>query len=887
MVSSKLTVPRFLIVGHRQSIRIYSGATSLLYRAIDLSINASRGANVRIVAYALSQTNSNMIWVGCSDGAVYNIDWTTGAGTDQFWTTSSMGMIHMTATAMTFGGQKRDVVFTTEARRDGGWRITAHQLTPPGSETPSVAKTIYTSTQPIHILKAAKSGGVVVAASENRVLMGNVRGEGFESVEKMKYEFFVFESTDYISTIDVRVTERAKTAKNQKNSKGEKFGVVDVVVGDVKGSIFVHNDLLRKVSNAQHKEGPAVSLTPRKLHWHRKTVETVKWSLDGNYIISGGSETVMVIWQLDTGNKQFLPHMSATIKNIVVSPSGGSYAVRLADNSAIVLSTAELTPITSISGIQAQVIRDTASMDARVSRVQEEERDDVLVQRTPAVVNPTDPTRLLLAVGENQEIDPLSKQILHTPYLQTFNLANSHNISRQALSRTNVTNINVAPSAHKLSEPQITHMQISGDGSWLATVDEWLPPRKDLEALGYSADNLPAEQRKRREVYLKFWEWSQTNQVWELVSRIDAPHTLYPENTGAGRVLDLKADASSHTFSTIGEDNTVRIWRPKVRTRDGVIVRGQDNQALCNWTCQGTVVLPKAVAEDDTVATSQRPEHGVVAFSEDGSVLAAALAGSEDAVVHLIDPLVGTLKYSRPSSYAGDIVSMAILRQYLIIVSDELRVYDIVSNELQYGIELGKAQLRFSLQQKVEMTHLAIDAPGKTFAIALPIPTQSSLVGIHSQIAIFDPTRAALLSARTLPHLITALIPSIHTQGYLTIDSTAEICTYTPKAAQAKELNAHSMADLGISVKMAVDSEEPAPGLMELVEEAQAEDTEMEDADEMMIDAEELEEGDGAPVVSQQQLTNVFDIGPAFALPPIEEMFYQVSGLFSVKPVNA
>lgn len=844
---------------------------------------------MRIVAYSLSQTNPNMIWVGCSDGAVYHIDWTTGTGTDQFWTTSSMGLTHMTATAVAFGGKKRDVVYTTEPKRDGGFRITAHELTPPGSETPTVAKTIYTSTQPIHILKAAKSGGVVVAASENRVLMGNLRGEDFETVEKMKYEFRVFESTDFISSIDVRVTERQQTSKDKKKTKAEKFGIVDVVIGNVKGSIFVHSDLLHKLSSAEHKGKAVADLTPRKMHWHRKAVETVKWSLDGNYIISGGSETVMVIWQLDTGNKQFLPHMSATIKNVVVSPTGGSYAVRLADNSAIVLSTAELIPTVSISGIQAQVVRDTVSMDARVSRVKEEERDVVLVQRTPAVVDPSNPEHLLLAVGESQEIDPLSKQILNTPYLQTFNVANSHNISRQALSRTNVTNINIAPSAHKLSEPQITHMQISGDGSWLATVDEWLPPRNDLEALGYSAENLQAEQRKRREVYLKFWEWSQTSQLWELVSRIDAPHTLYPENNGAGRVLDLKADSSSHTFSTIGEDNTVRIWRPKVRTRDGVVVRGNDNQPLCNWTCQGTVALPKAVSEDDNLATAKRPEHGVVAFSEDGSVLAAAIAGSEDTVIHLIDPLVGTLKYSRPSSYSGDIVSMAILRQYLIILSDELRVYDIVSNELQYGVELGKAQLTLSLQQKVEMMHLAIDAPGKTFAVSLPCKNnrhEESLTGIHSQIAIFDATRPNPLMAQTLPHLITALTPAVSTPGYLTIDSAAEITTITPKAAQASELNAHSMADLGISVKMAVD-EEPAPGLMELVEEAQQEDEDMEDADEMMIDAEELEDGDGAPVVPQQVLTNVFDIGPSFALPPIEEMFYQVAGLFSVKPVNA
>ncbi len=828
-----------------------------------------------------------MIWVGCSDGAVYHIDWTAGSGTDQFWTTSSSGMIHMTSTTMEFAGEKRDVVFTTEPRRDGGYRITAHELTAPGSERPTVAKTIYTSNQPIHILQAAKSGGIVMAASENRVLLGGLRATEFETVEKMKYEFRVFESTDYISSIDVRVSERPTTSKDKKKTKAEKYGIVDVVVGDVKGSIFVHDDLLYKLTHAEAGK-PATDLRPRKMHWHRKGVETVKWSLDGNYIISGGSETVVVIWQLDTGKRQYLPHMSATIKNVVVSPTGASYAVRLADNSAIVLSTAELKPTVSISGIQAQVIRDTISMESRVSRVKDEERDVVLVQRTPALVNPAHPEHLLLAVGESQEIDPLSKQIINTPYLQTFNVAASHNVSRQALSRTNVTNINIAPDAHKLSEPQITHMQISKDGSWLATVDEWLPPRKDLLSLGFAAENLLVEQRKRREVYLKFWEWSKTSEVWELVSRIDAPHTLYPEGTGAGRVLDLKADPSSHTFSTIGEDNTVRVWRPKVRTRDGVIVRGADNQALCNWTCQGTVVLPKALSEDDTIATASRPEHGCVAFSEDGSVLAAAFVGSPESVVHLIDPLVGTLRYSRPSSYSGDLVHLAILKQYLIIVSDELRVYDIVSNELQYGIELGKAQLALTLAQKVEMLHLSVDAPGKTFAIALPHKEDRfnvSLVGMYSQIAIFEATRPAPLMARNLTHVVTTLTPAVSTPGYVVVDSAAEITTITPKANQAAEITAHSMAELGMDVEIAEAPEdvEPALSLMDLVEEAQAEQEDLED--EMMIDAEDLE--DGTPVVSQQQLANIFDIGPSFALPPIEEMFYLVAGLFSAKPSTA
>ena len=53
-----------------------------------------------------------------------------------------------------------------------------------------------------------------------------------------------------------------------------------------------------------------------------------------------------MLWQLDTNLKQFLPHLSAAIESLAVSPKGTLYALRLSDNSVIVLSTAELEPIT-------------------------------------------------------------------------------------------------------------------------------------------------------------------------------------------------------------------------------------------------------------------------------------------------------------------------------------------------------------------------------------------------------------------------------------------------------------------------------------------------------------------------------------------------------------
>jgi NET1-associated nuclear protein 1 (U3 small nucleolar RNA-associated protein 17) len=187
----------------------------------------------------------------------------------------------MTVASMESGGRRRDIVFTTEIRKDGGWRITANELAPPNGPIKTDAKTIYTSNQRTSYLKTANEGSVIVAASEKKVLIGRLRSTDYATVDKIKYEFFSFASIDRISCLDVRVRERPGT-EELKSSKMRRTPIVDVVVGDVKGTIFVHNDILANLIRSQSGTLPAgISLIPRKLHWHRQAVHTVKWSLDG------------------------------------------------------------------------------------------------------------------------------------------------------------------------------------------------------------------------------------------------------------------------------------------------------------------------------------------------------------------------------------------------------------------------------------------------------------------------------------------------------------------------------------------------------------------------------------------------------------------------------
>lgn len=189
----------------------------------------------------------------------------------------------MTVASMLSAGRRRDVVFTTESRKDKGWRITANELAPPNGPIQTVARTIYSSTEKVNFLKTAREGSVVAAASGKRVLLGILRSDEYNTIDKIKYEFRVFESTDPISSLDIRVSDRP--VLKAQNTAPKRLPIVDVVVGDVKGAIFLHTDLWLNLGefrkDKSKKVAPGISLMPQKLHWHRQAVLTVKWSLDG------------------------------------------------------------------------------------------------------------------------------------------------------------------------------------------------------------------------------------------------------------------------------------------------------------------------------------------------------------------------------------------------------------------------------------------------------------------------------------------------------------------------------------------------------------------------------------------------------------------------------
>jgi NET1-associated nuclear protein 1 (U3 small nucleolar RNA-associated protein 17) len=428
-------------------------------------------------------------------------------------------------------------------------------------------------------------------------------------------------------------------------------------------------------------------------------------------------------------------------------------------------------------------------------------------------------------------------------------------------------------------------MKISRDGNWLATVDEWSPPARELDFLKHKGKDLSVEQQHRREVFLKFWQWSKETQTWELVSRIDSPHPLERDSSDAGRIFSLAADPSSSRFSTIGEDGMVRTWTTKIRKRDGVVVRAKDGSAFKNWHCEHAICLGKRELLDGSERSDSYPTSGSVAFSEDGSVLAAA-CDNDDGLLHLLDPKSGLIRLSHTGLFEGTIVGMEFLGQDLIILSDKLFVFDIVAEAFRFAIKLATSPVPLSSKQKQEMMHLAVDRRSRTFAVALPRIISNigkpSLWGASCELTVFHQDDYEPQLKEQFETIITAVLPAASSEGFIILDTAAEIYTVMKKGSQAVT----SLAQSTTALELDNVPEEPAGELLRLVEEDAEEVEDYLPPTPAATQDGEDDDGEENPVVTQQQLSEIFDIGPSFALPPMEEIFYQVASLFSGKPLT-
>jgi NET1-associated nuclear protein 1 (U3 small nucleolar RNA-associated protein 17) len=113
-----------------------------------------------------------------------------------------------------------------------------------------------------------------------------------------------------------------------------------VVTGHDFGMICVWHNMDKLIRSMANSKVDKITAKCTTLHWHAHGVASLGFTADTNHVISGGEEGVLVIWQIDTGFKAFVPRLGAAITHVCCSTSDPLVAVTTADNNIRIVNTA-------------------------------------------------------------------------------------------------------------------------------------------------------------------------------------------------------------------------------------------------------------------------------------------------------------------------------------------------------------------------------------------------------------------------------------------------------------------------------------------------------------------------------------------------------------------
>ncbi|KAH3008314.1 hypothetical protein KXW60_002184 [Aspergillus fumigatus] len=719
-----------------------------------LLVGTETAIHVHSIGTSYRSQNPQHLYIITSTGCVSKWNWLSG---DQIasWDLARE-TLHAELCPSEVGELRYMLLFSLRGRKDGKRQFTVTLFN--GGTPRDIV--VFETTQRIDNFRVFKQGQAIVAWAGQRLLLG-AREFNTPDPSTMQYAWREVVLPVRVTCVDVRESG-ARNRTTPQGSQDNNLDTMDLVLGESGGSILIYPDFLALFPTGGIGSDDSKGLAPRRLHWHRGPVNAVRWSKDGNYIISGGDESVMVLWQLDTGRKQFLPHLSSPICNLVVSTTGKAYIVKLADNCIMVLSATELQPYVTITGLQLchQVNKpaDAAMPESRVA-----------LQPPAAVLHPQFHDRLLVAVPASRQSARNHHSTTSSCMLQTYDIRTNSQISRQALARTNATTLRISPEGTEIVTPNVSHLGICQDGKWMATIDDWIPRPEDIRALD-STSASSGSHTLHRETYLKFWRWDEVSNTWKLTTRINSPHSF---NSVSVPILDLASRPYSHEFATVGCDAVLRFWCASNRPCLGSATERSENRYQ-TWKCRGTIDLKCAFIGGGTEPANA----ACIGFSEDGSVLAVCVqtrSSPDYGLVILVDTQNCIIHHSRIGVYSGRPCVSKFLGRYLVILSlHSTHIWDTVGDIVR-TINSSGIQDNTPCDDQL----LAVSSKSQTCAVASRVPrhlagTRRSS-GSLFDIRVYDVQTLSLLTRQSLKHCPVSLLSDPLTGDYIVVDARANV----------------------------------------------------------------------------------------------------------------
>ena len=244
-------------------------------------------------------------------------------------------------------------------------------------------------------------------------------------------------------------------------------------------------------------------------HWHAHACSCLCFTQDGAYMLSGGEEAVLVMWQVNGNNRTFLPRLGAPLLSLgsflLTEGQGGRlvYTVGLADASCLLVDAASLK---GVWHLRYPAVSSCSPFNHRASDL-----DGMVIDpRTGGVV--------LNSFAGRPSLQFLS--IERETFLGEYEIVARTYISRKEK--------NTPP---KIS---ITHVCFSNDGKRMATID------------ALEDQHLP-------KCTLKFWDWNMQQGKYELNTSVENPH-------GEDRVTCLTYNPCKEAACTGSTKGEFKVW---------------------------------------------------------------------------------------------------------------------------------------------------------------------------------------------------------------------------------------------------------------------------------------------------------------------------------------
>ncbi|CAK9441156.1 uncharacterized protein LODBEIA_P50250 [Lodderomyces beijingensis] len=480
-------------------------------------------------------------------------------------------------------------------------------------------------------------------------------------------------------------------------------------------------------------ENNSDSTTQRLLKWHFDQVNALYFTSDNNYLLSGGSEKVLVFWQLETEKKQFLPRLNGPIDKIAIDAHKNDYISLLLKTDVGNYEILLLSLVDLVSRLAVNTIRPKFAniLKTTLSRTKKRYAKDASFRK--------EFNKLKLKYDYTCAFEIHSKtKNLYFPNessIQAYDIIRNEQSFVQHAAPTISTG--KVRGEQKIADPQIVLLKFSKDGEWMCTYDE---------VADSEIDSLMSKKDKQHA--LKFWKFNESkdkenkdnkdnkdsrNGFWELTSIIMDPH-------GKGTpVLSLIAAPTSYfngvAFLTADNRGGLRVWRPtfpkeayKVNTASTPNKQNKSQQIA--WTLRKQKPASSSNSTFDAVS---------LAWSDDSSTIFMSHECSIDCVDSKTFDLVPDFQI--PTLTESKIRAIHFLNNHLVVLSKtRFFVYDLIAAQLT------------DLVTKVHTTSgakqlITVDAKRNLIGLAINFyenfePSEADNLSIASKLYIFKPDQA-------------------------------------------------------------------------------------------------------------------------------------------------